>query len=287
MRYVNLDRVLLHPDADRAIAASNEALKRICNETDPDERARLMKASQPKWTAFREIFTDMFGTTCWYTESENLGSDDDIDHFRPKGRVAESQTHGGYWWQSLDWRNFRLSSHRANRIRINPDVDEPFGKGDHFPIVDEAERWLDIHQTCVEEPLILDPTDPADPPLLTFDADGLVAISPRAAADPVAVERVEMSRTYLHLDWPGFKRQRRALYARILLTVERGDRLERMIDSGDRGAKPLMKSVSRELIGMTETGQPYSRASAAYVRHFRDRSWIKKNVLPHIPGVDE
>lgn len=38
----------------------------------------------------------------WYTESIQLGTDVDVDHFGPKKRIAErcaeGDAHPGYWW---------------------------------------------------------------------------------------------------------------------------------------------------------------------------------------------
>jgi uncharacterized protein (TIGR02646 family) len=270
---------------DLIIDAAEAARAAVLAAPNAAARKAVIAANQDKWAAFRAQLQTLFGTKCWYTESQNHGTDDDIDHYRPKGRIADRRGHGGYWWEALNWRNFRLSCHRANRLRRNPDTGQVHGKGDHFPLLVETDRWMRPVDVCHERPTLLDPTDPADPPILTFDTDGRVALSPFYAADANAAARVNDSRIYLHLDWPTFVTDRRDIYANVLLMVTSGDTADIALNQGQEGARAWLKSVSRDLIRLTKDQAPYSRAAAAYVLRFRDRDWIKRNVLPHIPQV--
>jgi hypothetical protein len=287
MRYIDLDLLVGRPTAQLLIEATNATADIVFNEPDPAKRKALLQTHRDRWVAFRAEFEAVFGSKCWYTESRNPGTDDDIDHYRPKGRLAEAPTHGGYWWEAFSWRNFRLSSHRANRLRRSPDTGQSLGKGDHFPLVDESERWTGPDAPCRERPALLDPTDPGDPPLLTFDQDGRVALSPLYESDDVAKMRVAASRLYLHLDWPAFVEDRRDLYARVYTRVLDGDRAQRALDGGEMTAKDALKTAARDLIRCTSDHEPYSRAAQAYVMRFRDRSWVKRYVLPHIAGTVE
>jgi hypothetical protein len=207
-----------------------------------------------------------------------------VDHFRPKGNIAEADNHGGYWWEALSWRNFRLSSHRANRPRTNPDSGQVHGKSDHFPVLDEAKRWCGPHDVCHEQPVLLDPTDPEDPPLLTFDSNGHTALSAAYRDDAIAQRRFEDSRVYLHLDWPAFVADRRRLYTSIYTRIVDGDRAAALLAREPASAKETLKAVARDLIRLTRDDKPYSRAAQAYVVHYRDRDWVKRYVIPHIPG---
>lgn len=182
MRYIDLDLLVGRADTQPLIDAANAARQAIQAAPDAAARRALIAANRDKWVAFRPLMQQIFGDKCWYTESKNPGTDDDIDHYRPKSRIADRRGHGGYWWEALHWRNFRLSCHRANRLRRNPDTDQTHGKGDRFPLLVEADRWMAPGDACHERPTLLDPTDPADPPILTFDTDGRVALSPTVAA---------------------------------------------------------------------------------------------------------
>ena len=171
-----------------------------------------------------------------------------------------------------------------NRPRKNPETGETHGKGAHFPLVDESERWRRPTDPCRERPKLLDPTDPEDPPLLSFNIDGRIAVALAYEDDSVAVSRVEASRIYLHLDWPRFVGDRRNLYAKIYLKVLEGD--QAYVDMGRdvTGAKEKVKHVARELIRLVGDKKPYSKAAQTYVLLFRDRGWVQRFVLPHVPG---
>jgi hypothetical protein len=133
--------------------------------------------------------------------------------------------------------------------------------------------------------MLLDPTDPADPPLLTFDTDGRIAPSPCCEGDAVSTARVEDSRIGLHLDWPAFVQDRRDLYVHILLKVLDGDQADAALSVGESGARETLKSIARDLIRLTRDKETYSRAAVAYILRFRDRHWVKRNVLPHLPAA--
>jgi uncharacterized protein (TIGR02646 family) len=283
VRYIDLDLLLGDPQTQPIIDAAEAASQAVLAEVDPAERAALIDANRARWVAFRPEFQRVFGNKCWYVECRNPGTDDDIDHFRPKGRIAEAPDHSGYWWQALNWRNFRLSCHRANRLRGNPETGETHGKGDHFPLLVEQDRCISpANDLALERPTLLDPTDPADPPLLTFDIDGRVAVSPTYEHDENSVKRVEDSRVYLHLDWPQFKEDRQALYRYVLTKVTDGDNAHSRFLNGEAGARESLKAVARDLLRLTRDNEPYSRAAQAYISRFRDRGWVKAFVLPHI-----
>ena len=285
MRYIDLDLLVGDPAVQPVIDTAEAARAAILEAPDRNTRKMLIESHRKDWAAFRPHFERIFGEKCWYTECKNPGADDDIDHFRPKGRLAEDPEHEGYWWEALNWRNFRLSSHRANRLRKNPISGKTQGKGDHFPILLEQDRCRrpedDIYR---EKPTLLDPTDPADPPLLTFDPDGRVALSPLYEGDAEAARRIEDSRIYLHLDWPAFTEDRQRLYTAVYRKVLDGDRANEKLSSGDHAAKDSLKATARDLIRLAGDLEPYSRAVQAYILRFRDRDWLKRFVLPHIPN---
>ena len=283
MRYIDLDLLVGRLDAQPLIEAAEAACHAIYTAKDAATRKVLIKANRERWVAFRPVFQNVFGEKCWYTESCNPGTDDDVDHYRPKGRIAERPGHGGYWWEALHWRNFRLSCHRANRLRENPETGDTHGKGDRFPLLEEKDRWRRPSDVCREYPALLDPTDPSDPPLLTFEIDGRVAVASAHASDLTAAKRVEISRIYLHLDWPTFVTHRRDVYANVLLKVGDGDRADAAFRRGEAGAKDTLKAVARDLIRMVQDRATYSRAAVAYIHRFRDRDWVKRYVMPHVP----
>ncbi len=138
MRFIDLEK--LKPRIRHLIPALEEARDAVLAENDPAQRATLIDRYRGRWTALRTEYAAFTYDKCWYVECKNPGTDDDMDHFRPKLRVQEDPTHPGYYWFAFDWTNLRLSCHRANRLRINPEDGETGGKGDHFPLIDPAQR---------------------------------------------------------------------------------------------------------------------------------------------------
>jgi hypothetical protein len=285
VRYIDLDRVLAEPTAPALIAAAEEAQKALRQERDAAARKQIIDSQRGIWVSFREVFETVFGQGCWYTESHNPATDNDVDHFRPKGHVVEAPDHGGYWWEAFNWRNFRYSSHRANRPRHNQASDQTLGKADHFPLLDESTRWRSPSEANHEHPALLDPTDPRDPPLLTFDQSGFVAITPTHATCETAVARFEATRDILHLDWPTLVRDRRDVYTTVWGHVQRGDSAVEASVRGDEIAGDRLKEISQDLIRLADDNRPYSRAAVSYICRFRDKDWVNRAVLPHVKAA--
>src|ERR1700726_2643878 len=96
MRFIDLEE--LKPTIRDKIEALEEAKARGLSELDPARRAALIDRYRSRGTALREAFAAYSNDKCWYVECKNLGTDDDIDHFRPKSGVKEDPTHPGYYW---------------------------------------------------------------------------------------------------------------------------------------------------------------------------------------------
>jgi len=106
MRYIDRDHLIGKPEVVRLIERSEAARAEILAEADPAKRTTLIERHRNKWVAFRPHLAELSHNKCWYTESLNPGTDDDVDHFRPKGEVAEDTGHGGYWWGSTELEKF-------------------------------------------------------------------------------------------------------------------------------------------------------------------------------------
>ena len=115
MRLIDLEAI--RPSIRREINALDEAKGMTLAEMDPEERKALFERHRTRWTAVRAAFEKHSDGKCWYVECRNPGADNDIDHYRPKSRVAEDRSHPGYYWLAFEWTNLRLSCQRANRPR--------------------------------------------------------------------------------------------------------------------------------------------------------------------------
>ena len=283
MRFIDLDaiRPTILPQIDELEQAKREMLA----EADPEERRALLDRYRTRWTAVRDAFEAYSNGKCWYVECSSPGADNDIDHYRPKSRVAQDRTHQGYYWLAFEWRNLRLSCQRANRLRKNPETDETGGKGDNFPLVNpESRAHTPEDDLSVEVPAIVDPTNPKDVSLLTFGRNGEVDLVPGRKGDPVAEAKLEASQRHLHLNWPKFRDARVELYNHIERFVRRGEALApEQFDEMDvdevSGVAQAFLDICLDLARWTAPREDYSMAALAYVEMFRDRWWVRDIVL--------
>lgn len=120
-----------------------------------------------------DALTLLFHKKCAYCESKYAASQPmDVEHYRPKGRVSEDETHPGYWWLALEWTNLLPSCIDCNRERrqrivrgapgqlpVTGEEKALAGKKDSFPIAttNRARRPGDDLQ--VEGALLLSPTE--------------------------------------------------------------------------------------------------------------------------------
>lgn len=129
--------------------------------------------------ALEELFRDK----CAYCETAGFaGFSWDVEHFRPKGRVAEAVGHPGYYWLAYTWENLYPSCVLCNQRRkdqptyADPTTRPALGKTDQFPIADDTCRaWTPTDPISLETPLLLDPCSDQPEQHLRFDATGKVS----------------------------------------------------------------------------------------------------------------
>jgi uncharacterized protein (TIGR02646 family) len=140
---------------------------------------------------------ELFHGKCAYCESSiKAVQPTDIEHFRPKGRVADCPGHPGYWWLAASWSNLLASCIDCNRQRyhdieqldkdrFSEDQDWLFklGKGDLFPILGATYAHCATDDHDLEDAALIDPTrrDPADH-LVWLEERALSLIGPRPVA---------------------------------------------------------------------------------------------------------
>ncbi len=128
----------------------------------------------------------LFYGKCPYCEKIVDDTEYDVDHYRPKGRVAEREDHPGYYWLAYTWENLYLICKFCNQRRKDrPHWDDPSsggpaqGKYDQFPVHDEAGRAMRPGDLLADEqPYLLDPCadDPSD--YLRYSPDGDIHAAP-------------------------------------------------------------------------------------------------------------
>lgn len=278
MLYVNLEDI--RPHIRGLLADLQAAQDAVLAESDRKRRAQLIKDNVQRWTALRDAFEAVSGSKCWYTECKNPGAENDIDHFRPKGKVREDRQHPGYYWLAFDWRNMRLSCQRANRPRIAPGARVAGGKSTHFPLLPTGIRAnAPGEDLSLEHPALLDPTEPGDPILLSFLPNGEIDISPEYRGIKFAEEKINASRLGLHLNWPKFVEGRMMLYNEIERLVVRGEREAPVDYLGMPQASQAFKDVIGDLRRLIHPDAEYLAAAKVYTESFKDVWWVRDVVL--------
>jgi uncharacterized protein (TIGR02646 family) len=164
-----------------------EDLKRATSE---EERQKIIEDNENLWQRkkFKEWLISLFHKKCWYTESKENVSAYHVDHFRPKGRVAEeSETHEGYWWLAFVWQNYRVAGQLIN-----------VKKKDKFPVNGTFRATIEDTRLENEDALLIDPLEEEDVALLSFEASGEVVY-----AEPISDDdkkRVDATREILGLN---------------------------------------------------------------------------------------
>ena len=278
MRLIDLEA--LRPKIRCEIKELEEAKQKVLEEANPEERKALFVRYRRRWTAVKDAFERHSSGKCWYVECKNPGADNDIDHYRPKSRVAEDRTHPGYYWLAFEWRNLRLSCQRANRPRRDLESGATGGKSDNFPLVNpEGRAHAPDDDLSAEIPAIVDPTNPGDVAMLTFGPSGEVELVSERKGEFIAETKLEASRLYLHLNWPRFRDDRVTLYNEIERSVHRGENFAPQNFGGMHAVGEAFLDICKDLAKRTEPHREYSRAARAYVEMFRDRWWIRDIVL--------
>lgn len=236
-------------------------------------RKTAISAKSSVWGQLSEILSKRSYGKCWYCESNELRSDNPIDHFRPKGRVAECTDHPGYWWLAFDWENYRFACTYCNSRRV--DVETSGGKQDHFPVFTPPDWNKTQEDHNVEKPKLLDPTDEDDYKLLTFNQNG-EACPNCSDESSEEYQKAKESVEKFHLNHEPIRKSRKAIRQRIRqIVADTNTLLEQGIDM----KSAQIKSNNKELIKLIRpscTTTKFNTAAKLYLREFEQVVWVKE-----------
>ncbi len=246
------------PDSAWQAAARQETARAIAEGPAHEAKAGLYGHDK-----VRAALEGLFHDKCSYCETHvAAGSNWDVEHFRPKGRVAENANHPGYYWLAYAWSNLFLGCTLCNqRRRDKPrwgdlSAGPSAGKLDQFPLAVEANR-ASSHADALdrEEPLLLNPCEGEDP-------EGHLRPTPTGALDPRAgSEKGRASIAVYHLNRRRLKDRRREV---ILNAVAAVGFLQKAEGRGDAAAAADWRGYIRR--HLTDESAPYAAAARAVVR---------------------
>jgi uncharacterized protein (TIGR02646 family) len=284
----------LRSEVEQAEAAAREAGEDAAGIATARKRAISEGLKRPSrerlWRDLAVELGKLKKGKCWYSESKNPASDKDVDHFRPKGRVDEDDSHEGYWWLAFAWQNYRYSSQWCNQKRNDTASGTSGGKRDSFPLSPgsfRARQETDPWES--EEVELLDPTDPDDWKLLTFRPDGYpIPAKPEGTPEH---RRAKTSILIYHLHCKELVDDRRPLAGQIKRLVEELEALRPNIVN-DPQIKKIFKMRQGDLLRAIHSDSEYSAAALAYARaeiHTTrygrpiKREWLEEMIWSAVP----
>jgi len=244
----------------------------------PSERRIVIERHASVWHELKNVLAELSYGKCWYCESEQVRSDNAVDHFRPKRQVAEAVNHDGYWWLAFEYTNYRFSCQFCNSRRKDSETGQTGGKHDHFPLLNETARaYKEGDNWAREQPMLLDPTRVSDTTLLWFEPDGRVVEKYEKENSPVFHERAKVSIWLYHLNEARAKRKRRDLQKEIVDLIDEGNAHFREFEAGNAAAELAYASVIRRIQSRLEPRSEYSAAARAMLLAYRDADhpWVE------------
>jgi uncharacterized protein (TIGR02646 family) len=271
--------------------ARTEELKRRYIET-ADERAtapdvwrknwsRIVNALAPVWQnkQLKEALIEASSGKCWYCEAQvTERADVPVDHFRPKNAVAEDEEHEGYWWLACDWENYRYACTFCNSLRNT--AESSGGKQDHFPLWNKEQRGRPPgFLTDDELPLLLDPMQPGDVALLTFDRTGKPAPTFSKDKNPYTYERASQSIEVYHLHRGRLNALRMDIMSKMEEHLKQAESQSRRLVGNNAAAESAFNQALRALLAYVNSKAEFSGAARAYLGGRRGTSTVAQIVF--------
>lgn len=261
MRYINIENE--NPPEDWCRRA--EELTRQLMELDSEEERKRLIKNNRIWSDrnFKNWLQNLSHNKCWYSEASAIYSTYDVDHFRPKFRAkqCDGTEREGYWWLAFDWKNYRISGDIGNRTHSDEES-EIRGKSDYFPLKEGCSPATPSSDLCDEIIYLLDPTNPVDPSLLTFDETGY----PQPAVtdkDAFEFKRAKVTIKLLHLDFRPLVDERKKIWTKCNLLLSRAQKLMNQPPSAIRWN--FLETIFNELREMTSEDADLSSTARAFL----------------------
>ncbi|HHF2915455.1 TPA: hypothetical protein ACPJZ9_003761 [Vibrio diabolicus] len=248
--------------------------QRVQNAAD---KSGEIKKVGSKWSDFKPNFIREFGDKCWYSEVPRIGTDFDVDHFRPKGDVKISKQsyatrvvqgkklkHPGYWWLAFEAKNYRYACIEANRPRANG------GKHDYFPLMHEETRvWnpCNIAGHGNEDVKLLDPCCLTDVALVSYvQLPGAVMSRYSDVTHPDEYSRVRESAKRYNLNSKTIKGARNEVIKKVNQSLEFMELHASLPPEQQIAMNGFLATMEQNLVDACSRKSAFSATAVAFVR---------------------
>jgi uncharacterized protein (TIGR02646 family) len=212
MIYVQTDSTEIPQDW---IEDSNDLTNQLVEAADFESRVEIIDGNAQHWKDLKQILLNFSHSKCWYSEARDIASYYHVDHFRPKkkARGLDGEKREGYWWLSFEWSNYRIAGGACNTK-----------KGDKFPVHDRGQVATSPEDNLEDEiTYLLDPTDPDDPLLLSFNEDGMPV--PAVDEEGWETERARVTIGLLNLRFDRLVEERRKVWKKCTFKIGRAQNI--------------------------------------------------------------
>nr|WP_321233584.1 AAA family ATPase [uncultured Psychroserpens sp.] len=201
----------------------------------------------------KNALIDLFYGKCAYCESKvGATSTLDLEHYRPKTSVLESQDHPGYWWLAHKWENLLVACNVCNRSYYSKSGKS--GKANRFPLQDESTRaFAPKDALSKEQPLILNPCEDEPENHLTYTDDGKVFSRTKKGQTSIMI---------LGLNRPELVLRRKA----VIDQMNKEIRLLFKSPKSKNTSKSSLNKVLRSLNEQTKEEQEYAGLRRQYIK---------------------
>jgi hypothetical protein len=245
------------------IEKADDLLDELRTAETVEARNALIDSRAEVWGELKSFLLGLSYSKCWFSEAKDCFSHWDVEHYRPKktARDQDGTVHDGYWWLSFDWQNLRVCGNAGNRK-----------KGTYFPLRPGSARIGPFGDLRHEDPQLLDPADPDDPALITFNVEGR-AIPAAHVADSWERERVEYSVLRYNLDFPPLMDKRKVIWADCWARIQTylSELALYQADKTNAVAREGVKSAARQIRRMLTAEEELSSVARACILSCADR----------------
>lgn len=251
-----------------------EAEQHLSQIRDMDKTTRgKYWAKNNFWKELYPALSKLSGHKCWYSESPENSSEWEIDHYRPKAKSINEDgiiiRDDGYWWLSYHWQNFRLAGSLVNKLRKDrfTDGEKVYGKGCFFPLEDESSVGEPEDMNCdCEIPLLIDPINPRDVTLISFDKNGEPYPTYNEDDDPLNYKKALLSIKYYGLKHEPLDRGRSKIWSNCETVVSKAHNYikNKINDSVRRNEK--IDNCYLQLAKYSRKSEPYTMVVRNFVK---------------------
>ncbi len=245
-----------------------------------EQRSDFINRNSRAWQRLKPELERLSHNKCWYCETKNTRADSHVDHHRPKNKVKnenDDEESEGYWWLAFDYQNLRLACNYCNCLHRGTDG-VARGKSDRFPVLSSSRRAVSPNSNIDDEmPLLLDPANPADPPMLWFLDDGRA--SPRFSKDDdLPYLRAVITIDLLNLNDVKIVEERKRLLNQCMRLIERGDKAFQKYKNRSPAGKKEFEMIVQEIKELVQQSSEYSATARACFRG-SSLTWVRETAM--------